>query len=522
MSRFDDFRVVRFWRRLNRAGQLAFAFTLVLGLNYLASQPRFFMRRDLTASQARSLSRETQAQLANILRRDASSKEPVPAVEVFVTLPRTVEGDTDEAKRQRRIIEAINAQLASMTDAFTYEAGRVGAGAFRVERIDSSRNAKVYTDIVEKLKDAFTPRTALVVRCGDRVKAVDVSELFHIAKDRKGNPVLDGFRGEQALISAMLEASDSRKPVVYYTVSHGELSPEALTPVGSDARFFAELRARRFDIRPLSLQHVPEVPADADMVIVAGPRATFEPRETDKLRRYMKDRNGRMIALLEPTAAHGLDELLADWGIAAPDALIVDNDPAGKSPDGDLFVGRLAEKLHATTKILKEVDLGLFAGRLRPVGLDVQRPTDATLVDTELFFSSANSWGERDYRRAPFTYDASKNDLPPPLSLGVAAERAVRMQGEERIPAGRMIVVGTADIATDMRFEKGGNRYFLLNCANWLIDRNYLVDVPVRPLSEFKLNATTGDLMSLARRYALIPVAVALFGFLVHFWRRRS
>ena len=76
-----------------------------------------------------------------------------------------------------------------------------------------------------------------------------------------------------------------------------------------------------------------------------------------------------------------------------------------------------------------------------------------------------------------------------------------------RIPAGRLMVIGTADMAADPRFDKGGDRYFLLNAANWLVDRNYLVNVPARPLSEYKLNATAGDLVRLARRYALVPLA---------------
>lgn len=520
MSRFDDFRVVRFWRGLNRLSQLALAVALVLGLNYLASQPSFYMRRDLTATQSRSLSGETCAQLKHLLRTDAGKGAKTPPIEVLVTLPRTIEGEGDEVKQQRRIMETIHAQLAGMLDAFSYEAGKIGGAALTIEAVDSNRNAKLYTELRDWLQSDYM-RTALVVRCGDRRKAVDAGQLFHISRDRKGQPVLDGFQGEQALISAMLEVADMRRPVVYYTVNHGELSPDALTPTSSDSKFIAELKARRFEVRALNLQTTNDVPANADLVLVAGPRVSFEPREADKLRRYLKERNGRMIALLEPKASHGLDDLLLDWGMLALDALVVDNDPAGKSPDGDVIIGRLPEGLHATTNILKELDLGLFAGRLRPVQVDPGRPSDTTLTEAELFFTSDKAWGERDYNRPPYSFDANKNDLPPPLCLGVAAERAVRMQGEARIPAGRLLVVGTADIATDARFEKGGNRYFLLNTANWLVDRTYLVDVPPRPLSEFKLNATAGDLASLARKFALVPAAVALLGFLVHFWRRR-
>ncbi len=526
MSRFDDFRIVRLWRGLNRTAQVLLAMSLVAGLSYLASQPAFVLRRDLTASASRSLSPSTLARLRAIAARaDTAAKgAPLPPVEIFITLPKTVQGDTDSARDKRRMLESINLQLESLLDAFAYSTGREWRTPIRVERADFTRNATLAAELADKLKDRFqAERTTLVVRCGERVKPVDVLDIFSVRKDRKGQIELDGFRGEGAVLSAILEVTDFRRPVIYHTTNHGELSPDSTNPLRSDARFIAELRAQRIDVRPLNLDQVREVPGDAELVVIAGPLADFSPREADKIRRYLKERNGRLLALLEPGTPSGLEDMMLDWGVLAQDALVVETSPRAKSPDGDLVVLGLPEEPHETTLILKESGLPLYAGRLRPVRADPAMPIDDTLSVSELFGSSqTGSWGELDYRRPPFRYDPDKGDIVPPISLGVAAERAVRVKGEVRIPGSRLIVVGSADLGTDLRFDKGGNRHFLVNAAHWLIGRSYLVNVPPRPLPEFKLNATSGDLTGLARRYALVPLAVALLGVLVHFWRRKA
>lgn len=535
-SRFDDFRIVRLWRGLNRAAQICLAVILVLGLNYLASQPSFFYRKDLTSNGSRSLASETIARLKHIGRQTAGSADKTAAarpIEIFVTLPRDVEGEGEEREKNRKIFETIHLQLASLIDAFVYESGRASSVPIKTETTALARNAKLYTELSTALRGGFDPKfTAVVVRSGDRVKAIDARTLFRTRTDPSGKAVeLDGFRGEEAILEAILEVTDDVRPVLYYTTNHGELSPDAPSPMRSDSRLIAELRARRIDVRPLNLELAREVPADANMVLVAGPLSPFQPRETDALRRYLRERNGRMLALLEPRTRTGMDELFLDWGVLTQDVLIVENDPGAKAPNGDSIVRYIAP--HETTAILIETGLPLYAGAIRPVQVDEGRPIDDTLTDTELFVTSAdNSWGERDYLgKPPFRYEPLKGDLTPRankndgafgISIGVVAERAVRLKGKAQIPAGRLVTLGTADIAADARFDYGGNRSFVVNTVNWLLDRNYLVNVPVRPLSIFKVNATSDELAGLAIKFLALPGGFLVMGLLVYIWRRKT
>ena len=87
---------------------------------------------------------------------------------------------------------------------------------------------------------------------------------------------------------------------------------------------------------------------------------------------------------------------------------------------------------------------------------------------------------------------------------------------------GRLVVVGTSEIAANSRLDRGGNRAFLTQAAAWLSDRERAVSLPVRAGGEYQLTATGADFWALAVRFALIPLGVLAVGLAVSVWRRRT
>ena len=87
---------------------------------------------------------------------------------------------------------------------------------------------------------------------------------------------------------------------------------------------------------------------------------------------------------------------------------------------------------------------------------------------------------------------------------------------------GRLVVVGTSEIAANSRLDRGGNRAFLTQAAAWLSDRERAVSLPARTGGEYQLTATAADFWALAVRFALIPFGVLAVGLAVSVWRRRS
>jgi ABC-type uncharacterized transport system involved in gliding motility auxiliary subunit len=108
------------------------------------------------------------------------------------------------------------------------------------------------------------------------------------------------------------------------------------------------------------------------------------------------------------------------------------------------------------------------------------------------------------------------------LGVAVAAERvSVRDNLPFSVRGGKLVVLGTGDLVTNARVDRG-NLAFFLNAVNWCVDRDRQLSIPPRPVERFQLSLSAADFSRL--RYTLLlglPGAALLLGLLVH-WTRRS
>jgi hypothetical protein len=330
-----------------------------------------------------------------------------------------------------------------------------------------------------------------------------------------------GFRGEEAVTSALIEVTEDKAAICYVTTGHGELGVEDALPECGMSLLSRQLRNRNFEVRQLNLATVAEVPRDAAMVLIAGPATPFSASENARLKNYLYERNGRVLAMLDPGREHGLEPTLADWAIFSPDSELQEPDPARRTTDGDIALIRLEDKEHPLTKVLKEQNLPLIASRIRPARFDEGSAPDSTLGVWQLVFSSDAAWGETDLVRRPVRFDPD-HDQPGPVCLAAAAERATGIRKGVGGAGGRLVVIGTSQIAANQRLNRGGNRAFVTQCAAWLTDRDRVIALPARAEGEYQLNATASDFWALALHFSLIPLAILAVGLAVSLWRRRS
>ena len=146
----------------------------------------------------------------------------------------------------------------------------------------------------------------------------------------------------------------------------------------------------------------------------------------------------------------------------------------------------------------------------------------STLVERTRSRRLAAAEARRAAGRDPYPprFDADR-DQPGPVTMAVAAVRTTGIR-KGATGGGRLVVVGTSEIAANARLERGGNAAFLTQAAAWLGDRERAVAVPARAGGLYRLEATAEDLWSLALRFALLPLLVLAVGLAVSFWRRRS
>jgi hypothetical protein len=497
----DDFGSVRPIRRLNRLTQALLAIALAVVVNFLASLPEFRLRHDITSDRRHSLAPESAETV-----RAAGRRSPVGAGrnQGWVKAVLVTNDVTEPA-------QVVRGRLLKLLDSYVVESGRSGPAWFSVELAGGGRNAPLISELAARhgIPDASI---ALILSCGSRAKYVSYREL--VTKE-------GGFRGEEAVTSALIEVTEDKAAICYVTTGHGELGVEDAMPERGMSLLSRQLRNRNFEVRQLNLATVAEVPRDAGMVFIAGPTTPFSASENARLKNYLYERNGRVLAMLDPGREHGLEPTLADWAIFSPDAELQEPDPARRTTDGDIALIRLEEKEHPLTKVLKEQNLPLIASRIRPARFDEGSAPDSTLGVWQLVFSSDAAWGETDLVRRPVKFDPDR-DQPGPVCLAAAAERATGIRKGVGGAGGRLVVIGTSQIAANQRLNRGGNRAFVTQCAAWLTDRDRAISLPARAEGEYQLNATAADFWALALRFSLIPLAVLAVGLAVSVWRRRS
>jgi hypothetical protein len=496
----DDFGSVRPIRRLNRLTQALLAIALAVAVNTLASLPEFRVRRDISADRRHSLAPESVETV-----RAAGRRSPVGAGRARGWVQAVVlTGESAEEAQHLR------ARLLKLLDAYVVETGRQGGSWLAVDTAGGGRNAPLLSELASR-HGAPNASVVLVLTCGGRAKYLSYRDLL----TKEGE-----FRGEEAVTSALIEVTEDKPAVCYVTKGHGELGVEDASPARGMSLLSRQLRNRNFEVRPLDLATVGEIPRDASMVLVPGPVTPFSGAENDRLRKYLQERNGRVLLLLDPGRDHGLDPVLSEWALFSPDAEVQEPDPSRRTTDGDIGVlPNLDKKEHALLKPLLEQNLPLIAARLRPAQFDLGSAPDSTLSYSPLVISSQASWSETDFVARPPRFDKNR-DQEGPICVVAAAERAtgIRQGGA----GGRLVVVGTSEIAANSRLDRGGNRAFLTQAAAWLSDRERAVSIPVRSGGETQLTATAADLWALALRFALIPIGVLAVGLAVSVWRRRS
>lgn len=490
-ARLNEFRIARRMRAINRLVQIFLGICLILALNYLAS--RYFQRFDLTQNRQFSLSAESQAYLEQL-------QAPI---DVIVTI--APGSDVPELKRIRRDLDKLllEYEVTSM---------REGQAFVRVEFVDALRQRKRTRELVQRYN--IERDNVIIVAANDRTRLIELPELYEAQEGQ-----WHSFRGERILTSAILEVSGGESPVLYHLTGHGEMRIGDVHPTRGLSLLEGFLQERGFTLRELDLTRVPAVPEDAAMVLALAPQAALAPAEVEKLRRYMSDRNGRMLLTLEPGRKHGLNDLLFDWGILIEDHIAVDIDPNYRSQEGDMIVRHFSE--HPISKILYDYNATAYFGQSRPIRIDPASLTDESLNLRYLIGTSQKSWAEKDYRtQRPIAFDADR-DLPGPLSLAVAAQRSTSSALGLSISGGRLVCFGNSDFLANNRFQIYGNYTLLINSLNWALDRNVLLNIPAQPLSTYQLVMSQDDLKRLLTYFALLPVTVAALGIIISLIRRR-
>jgi ABC-type uncharacterized transport system involved in gliding motility auxiliary subunit len=464
--------------RQARYGTLAAAsIVIVLGIlaaiNYLAE--RHNKRWDLTAASQYTLSDQTKKVLQGLTR-------PV-RVTVFARTE-----DFDRFKSRLDDYQYLSKQL-------------------QVEYIDPEKRPSM----AEKLKE--NALGTIVLEYDGRVQRV-TSEA------------------EQDITNGLIKVIQGQQPKVYFTQGHGERDI-----AGSDQAGFGgineELKSDNFLTEALVLLQQ-DIPADAAVVVIAGPKSDFLEPEIAKLKPYL-DKGGKLMVLIDPPQkadAPPLTNLIAlmkDWAVEVGNNAVLDPMSQLRGAQADVPVAA-QYPYHPITSTFRLLTAFPYARTVKPIE---GAPNGRTA--TSIIMSGRNSWAETDLKRLTTEGTAEpefdKGDLQGPLSLAVAVSAPVEgatppppTNGEEantNKPETRLVVVGDSDFASNSVAGMGGNRDMFLNMVNWLAQQENLISVRPRNPEDRRITLTAGqDQMIFWFTMLILPGLIFLAG-IQTWWRRR-
>lgn len=503
---------------------LAAAATLLV--TWLAERSTLRWRKDLTAAQENTLDPATQRVLREMpgeIQVDVFFSAPEPP---FHVVGREVQG------RMARLLRLAADQ---------------SGGRLAVEDHDLSDRTKLSARTQARRQElgiaTIEPGGVLAVSSGGRRQMLrlrgDLADLDPGNIDQRQGPLtparVASFRGEEALLSAILKVSEDRAPLVVFTSGHGELDLDGPGERGASL-LKRELTTQGFRVTGWDGSRGVSLPA-CDVVVVLGAAQRFTDSEFAEIVRFVEG-GGRALIALDPKGVadeHGPEALLARFGVKARQRGIVCTPVP--SATGGMQTG-VPQCAYAVVGFEGMPAQNPMTDSLRTAGrrvyffgaraLERGTPPQAARV-LDLLRSSPESWLELplpgsedryDYQpeptseRARFTL-AMQVVFPPARAVGPRTGTS----DDARLEA-RVLAWGSVDALANHLFAS--NRDFAVNAFDWLASREYRVRVDSRDREARRLDLSKPEPIGRVHTVAvlLLPGLCLLAGFAT-WWRRR-
>ncbi len=331
-------------------------------------------------------------------------------------------------------------------------------------------------------------------------------------------PRLAEFRGELALLRAMIEVDRPVRTTVCVTQGHGEPGLADLTPHGGYAHLARLLRNEHLEVRAAATARDLD---GCDLVLVAGPTGPLPVPMVRALERRL-DGDGRLLVFAGATivrgraglAETGLEPGLARMGLRLGTRVVLDPHELPGSAPLLAFTAEGGWGDHPAVRALVGRALALVL--VRELSVDAPAAGTAQAVLT----SSEQAWAESDVgalaEGRPVALDPDA-DRAGPLPLIAVAERG----------AARVAVVASDQFALnaylrpDVAYAHG--RDLVRNLIGWLVDRPELAGIDPRPREHVKLMLRPAQLARMTWVALLGPAGFVIgVGLMVWFGRRRT
>jgi ABC-type uncharacterized transport system involved in gliding motility auxiliary subunit len=374
----------------------------------------------------------------------------------------------------------------------------------------------ISTQIIDPIENI-----SFAAKFGNVVSGAERKVIVQSINGRKDVDFSDDALTEEKLTNAIARASSPPRQL-YFLTGHGEYSLVNTDNVGLST--FKQLLAdNNINSKPLMLGITQSIPADCDVLVIAGARTELTTQE-DKLIIDYLSAGGDALFLIEHTRVTtpdkpltaeqleknpSLNSIINQWGLKVKSDVVVDlTNHVGND------VGSPATKNYQKHKAITQGLDYTFYVRPRSIEMLAQRRPSIKLAVIAATASTEKSWAETN-RNLTIQYDQGIDTPGPvPISYVVLEQHKEITASPNKMQAPRsdtrMIVFTDADFLTNVYINQYSNAQMGLNIVNWLAETDYQNFLSAKVIKVERL-----DLTSKQKRQVMVILFFSVFFFVI-------
>lgn len=186
-------------------------------------------------------------------------------------------------------------------------------GADRAEE-----NKRIFRELVKKYQDINTQVQLEFVEMNEKAK---LTQDFGAGKgygeafvEYKGNKNRVENYTEQDFTNAIIKLTRKKKKTIYFLEGHGERNPDEEKDETALFGFKQLLEKNSYIVKKFSLGTNPQIPEDADTLIIAAPTQSFQDHEIKAIEIYLTQ-GGSLLLAMDDRNQTGLQKILSRVGL---------------------------------------------------------------------------------------------------------------------------------------------------------------------------------------------------------------
>ncbi len=309
---------------------------------------------------------------------------------------------------------------------------------------------------------------------------------------------------EQEITQAIIKVTREKLKSIYVVSGHGELNIEEGQEASGLNAFKMLVENNSFVVKALNLPTSPQIPEDADTLVIVGPRQNFQPYEIEALENYLK-KGGNLLLALESGKTAGLEGVLGKVGVIPENNYIRSTFMGLGYIDGGT-IGNVFSLNSSVTKVFRTKEDVVRMDW--PMNLKTQNVPERITIEPLV---------KTDENAVAFTAPQIKPGNQPtgPFQLGVEV-KGKYPGGEKDF---QMIVFGDAEFLSNHMLYQNLNRDLALNTISQLSQEEDLISVTPREVQRTQMMVTTAKLGGFYIFLFLVPISLLVTA--VTFWLRR-